>query len=216
MTEAEVIRVMIVDDYDILRNGVAVSLRMFPDIQLVAEAATGDEAIRMCDQVPIDVILMDLVMPGTNGVTAIREIHARHPEIRIIALTSYDNEEYVEQAIHGGAISYLLKNLSAHELADAIRMAHKGQSVLAKEASQALVNATRRPSTDSLKLTPREREVLRLMVKGASNSEIARALTVSESTAKKHVSNVLIKLNVSSRTEAVAFALQNRIASDKP
>ncbi len=216
MTEAEVIRVMIVDDYDILRNGVAVSLRMFPDIQLVAEAATGDEAIKLCEQVPIDVILMDLVMPGTNGVTAIREIHAHHPEIRIIALTSYDNEEYVEQAIHGGAISYLLKNVSADELADAIRMAYRGQSILAKEASQALVNATRRPSVGSLKLTQREHEVLRLMVKGASNSEIARALTVSESTAKKHVSNVLIKMNVSSRTEAVAFALQNRMLLDEP
>lgn len=216
MAQTGVIRVMIADDYDILRSGVAVSLRMFPDIQIVAEAATGDEAIKLCDKMAIDVILMDLVMPGTNGVTAIKRIHERHPDIKIIALTSYDNEEYVEQAIHGGAISYLLKNLTANELAEAIRKAHNGKSMLAKEASQALVNATRRPSIDSLKLTRREREVLRLMVQGASNSEIARTLTVSESTAKKHVSNVLIKMNVSSRTEAVAFALQNRIMLDKP
>jgi len=211
MTQESVIRVLIADDYDILRNGLAVSMRVFPDIRIVGEAATGAEAVAQCAALHPDVILMDLMMPGMTGVEACRVINEHHPEVAVIALTSYDNDMLVQETVKANAAGYFLKNVSPQQLADAIRAVHQGDRVFSEEAVQALVALAQRPSCATLKLTEREREVLRLIVTGASNSEIANALIISISTAKKHVSAVLEKLGVASRAEAIAFTLQNNL-----
>lgn len=213
MYKAQPIRVLIVDDQDMLRRGLAVFIKTHSDLELVGEACNGSEAIDMCQRLQPDVILMDMVMPGIDGPTAIRAIRQQNPHVRIIALTSYDDEKLVRAAIQAGVISYLIKKITIHELAEAIRAAHMGKSILAHEASQALVRAAKRLTTSTYNLTSREQEVLSLMVEGATNGEIARTLSISYSTAKKHVSNVLAKLKVTTRTEAVALAIQNRIVA---
>jgi len=211
---SERIRVMLVDDHAVVRSGLAAFLMAFDDLELVGEAADGSEAVRICERVQPDVILMDLVMPEMDGATATRLICERFPQIHVIALTSFKEDDLVQAVLEAGAIGYLLKNVSTEELADAIRSAHAGRPTLAPEATQALIHhATRRNSTvlgDDL--TDREREVLRLMVQGLNNTAIAEELVVSRSTVKFHVSNILSKLQATSRTEAVAFTLQNNLA----
>jgi NarL family two-component system response regulator LiaR len=210
MAQNPIIRVMIADDHDMLRKGVAVLLEAFEDLQLIGEASNGLEAVDLCSQLEPDVILMDLMMPEMNGITAINLIRQKHPLVQVIALTSFTSEELVQSALQAGAISYLLKNVSMDELADTIRAAYSGKSVLSEEATQALVNITHNPPS-SYYLTTREQEVLQLMVKGLSNIQIARHLTISQSTVKKHVSSILSKLQVNSRTEAVALAVHHKI-----
>jgi len=210
MTTSAPIRVLITDDHAMVRSGLSAFLMVNDDLELVGEASSGAEAVRACAEVRPDVVLMDLVMPGMDGAKAIREIHQAQPEIQIIALTSFPEEDLVQRALESGAISYLLKNVGADELADAIRRARAGQSTLAPEAAQVLIQRARQPAQGH-DLTQREREVLALMVKGLSNPEIAERLIVGRSTAKFHVSSVLNKLGVSSRTEAVALALQHRL-----
>ena len=204
------IRVMVADDHAMVRSGLAAFLMASEGLELVGEAANGLEAVRLSAQVQPVVVLMDMVMPGMDGPTAIKEIHTAQPAVQIIALTSFPEEDLIQRALEAGAISYLLKNVGADELADAIRRAKDGRSTLAPEAAQALILRARQP-THTYDLTQREREVLALMVKGLSNPEIAQRLIVGRSTAKFHVSSVLTKLGVSSRTEAVALALQNRL-----
>lgn len=211
MTPNYAIRVLIVDDQDMLRRGLAVFLRTHPDLELVGEAGNGSEAIELCERLLPDVVLMDMIMPGIDGPTAVRVIHQKNPVIRIIALTNYDDEKLVRSAIQAGVTSYLMKNINIHDLAEAIRAAYAGKSILAHEASQALVRSVKRPALTTYHLTIREQEVLALMVEGATNGEIAKNLCISYSTAKKHVSNVLAKLKVATRTEAVALAIQNRL-----
>ncbi len=213
MTETNLIRVMLVDDHAVVRSGLSAFLLAFDDLELVAEAGGGEEAVRLCEQFQPDVVLMDLVMPGMDGAAATRAIRERCPQIQIIALTSFKEKELVQGALEAGAIGYPLKNVTAGELADAIRAAHAGRPTLAPEAAQVLIQATREPPALGFDLTPREREVLALMVEGLSNPEIAARLVVSPSTAKFHVSNVLSKLGVSSRTEAVALALQHHLVT---
>ena len=213
MTNPTPIRVMVVDDHDMVRRGLAAFLRVKPDLKLVAEARNGQEAVELCAERQPDVILMDLVMPQMDGATATRLIRERCPQIQVIALTSFQEQALVEQALQAGAISYLLKNVSANDLADAIRSAHAGRSTLAPEAVQALVQATGHEPNLGHDLTPREREVLALMVKGLHNPEIAARLTVSHSTAKAHVSNILAKLGASSRMEAISLALQHKLVT---
>ena len=210
MSTSTAIRVLIADDHAMVRSGLAAFLMANEDLELVGEASNGVEAVRACAKVRPDVVLMDLVMPGMDGATAIREIHAVQPDVQVIALTSFPEEDLVQRALESGAISYLLKNVSADELAEAIRRAKAGRSTLAPEAAQALILRARQP-VQTYDLTQREREVLALMVKGLSNPEIAQRLIVGRSTAKFHVSSVLTKLGVSSRTEAVALALQHHL-----
>jgi NarL family two-component system response regulator LiaR len=207
------IKVMIVDDHDVLRNGLAVFLSTCDDMELVGEAANGLEAVQQCETLRPDVILMDLVMPEMDGVTATRLIRQRYPDVRIVALTSFDDGELVQAALQAGALSYLLKNISAAELVNAIRAAHSGKATLSPEAAQVLISTVSRAARTGSELTGREQEVLSLMAKGLPNHEIAQRLSITHFTVKKHVSNILAKLSVSSRTEAVAFAIQHRLVS---
>ena len=214
MTESDRIRVLIVDDHAMLRRGLVTFLLSFDDLELVGEAANGVEALRLCGQVQPDVVLMDLVMPNMDGATATRAIRQRYPQVQVIALTSFREEELVRGALEAGAIGYLLKNVPADELAEAVRAAHAGRPTLAPEAAEALIQVTTHPPPVlGQDLTPREREVLALMVDGLRNAEIAERVTVSPSTVKFHVSRILSKLNVSSRTEAVALALQHDLST---
>jgi NarL family two-component system response regulator LiaR len=204
---------MLVDDHAVVRSGLGAFLLAFDDLELVGEAGGGEEAVRLCEQLRPDVVLMDLVMPGMDGAVATRAIRERCPQIQVIALTSFKEKELVQGALEAGAIGYLLKNVAANELAGAIRAAHAGRPTLAPEAAQALIQAAREPPSPGYDLTPREREVLALMVEGLSNPEIAERLVLSASTVKFHVSNILSKLGVTSRTEAVALAVQHHLVT---
>ena len=213
MSQESPIKVMLVDDHTVVRSGLSAFLIAFDDLELVGEAGGGEEAVRLCQELRPDVVLMDLVMPGMDGAAATQAIRERCPDIQVIALTSFKEEELVQAAVQAGAIGYLLKNVTADELAEAIRAAHAGRPTLAPEATEALIRSTRRPPPLGHDLTERELEVLRLMVEGLSNPEIAERLIVSRSTAKFHVSNVLSKLGATSRTEAVALALQQNLVN---
>lgn len=216
MNESQAIRVMLVDDHAVVRSGLAAFMMVFEDLELVGEANSGAEAVRLCEQLEPDVVLMDLVMPGMDGATATRAIRERCPSAQIIALTSFKEQELVQGALEAGAIGYLLKNVSADELADAIRAAYAGKPTLAPEATQVLIRASRavtEPPKLGFDLTEREHEVLELLVEGMTNPEIAERLVVSRSTVKFHVSSILSKLGVSSRTEAVALAIQEKLVA---
>ena len=205
------IRVMLVDDHAVVRSGLGAFLYVFDDLELVAEAKDGKDAISQCETVNPDVILMDLVMPVMDGAAATKAIRERWPQIQVVALTSFKEDELVQGALQAGAIGYLLKNISADELANAIRSAYVGKPTLAPEAAQALIHAAIKPEKPDYGLTNREDEVLLLMTDGLSNVDIAERLVVSRSTVKFHVSSILSKLSVSSRTEAVAMALQQKL-----
>ena len=204
-------RVVIVDDHALVRSGLVAFLQVFDDLELVGEASGGDEAIRLCAELQPDVVLMDLVMPGIDGPAATSAIRERCPNTRVIALTSFPEEDLVPRALQAGATSYLLKNVGADDLASAIRAAKAGRATLAPEAAQALIQQSTRPPAPGSDLSPREREVLRLMVEGLNNPEIADRLIVGRSTVKFHVSSILGKLGVQSRTEAVALAVQHHL-----
>jgi NarL family two-component system response regulator LiaR len=210
-TSTKPIRILLVDDHIMVRRGLATILKVFDDLQLVGEAEDGETAIRLSTEVLPDVILMDMVMPVMDGATATRAIRQIHPHVQIIALTSFKEGDIIKNALEAGAIGYLLKDISADELAWAIRAAYAGRATLSPEAAQALVETANQPPPPGLDLTGREREVLSLMIEGLNNTQIAGKLTVSPSTVKSHVSSILSKLGVASRTEAVALALRNGI-----
>ncbi len=205
------IRVLIVDDHTMVRNGLTSFLKNEPEFELVGEARDGREAIECCGALKPDVILMDLVMPELGGVAATRAIHQRWPQVRVIALTSFQEKELVQDALQAGAIGYLLKNVSGDELAEAIRQAHGGRPTLAPEAVQALIQPPAEPATNTVELTRREQEVLALLAKGMSNPEIAERLVISRATVKVHVSSILSKLGVANRAEAISLAIQNKL-----
>ena len=207
------IRVMLVDDHTMVRRGLATILKVFDDLELAGEAANGEDAIQLCTQVLPDVVLMDMVMPDMDGVTATRAIRQQFPALQVIALTSFKDRGLVQEALHAGAIGYLLKDVSADALAQAIRAAHAGRATLSPEAAQALVQAATQPPTPGHDLTERERDVLILMVEGLNNTQIADRLVVSPSTIKSHVSHVLAKLGVASRTEAAALAVRHGLVT---
>ena len=205
------IRVMLVDDHTMVRRGLSTFLSAFDDLTLAGEAESGAAAIRLCGEVLPDVILMDMVMPDMDGAAATRLIRQQFPQVQVIALTSFKEGDLVKNALEAGAIGYLLKDVSADELVDAIRAAHAGRATLSPEAAQALVETANQPPAPGLDLTERELEVLALMVEGLNNTQIAGRLTISSSTVKSHVSNILSKLGVASRTEAVTLALRSRL-----
>jgi len=212
MTDTKLIRVMLVDDHAVVRSGLSTFLMTCDDMELVGEASSGEQALSLCLKVKPDVVLMDLVMSGMDGATTTRRIREECPEIQVIALTSFKEQELVQGALEAGAIGYLLKDVTADELASAIRAAYAGKPTLAPEAAEVLIQATRAPAKKiGFDLTNREREVLALMVQGLKNNDIADKLVVSRSTAKFHVSSILSKLGAASRTEAAAIALQNNL-----
>ncbi len=213
MADPDKIRVMLVDDHGMVRRGLAAFLSIQPDLSLVGEAANGQEAIAECERSQPDIILMDLIMPEMDGATAIKIIKERWPNIQIIALTSFPEKDLVHRALQSGAISYLLKNVSANDLAKAIRSARVGQATLAPEATRVLIHAANQGPSPGHDLTPRERQVLALIVEGLSNPDIALDLSVSRSTARAHVSQILSKLGVSNRAEAIALAFRSGLVS---
>ncbi len=205
------IRVMLVDDHSMVRRGLATFLKVFDDLQLAGEAESGEAAVKLCAEVQPDVILMDMVMPVMDGAAATRAIRQQFPQVQVIALTSFKEGELIKNALEAGAIGYLLKDVSADDLVWAIRSAHAGRATLSPEVAQSLVDTANLPPSPGLDLTEREREVLMLVIEGLSNTQIAGRLSVSPSTIKSHVSNILSKLGVASRTEAVTLALRNHI-----
>jgi NarL family two-component system response regulator LiaR len=209
--EVQTIRVVVVDDHEMVRSGLATFLRVVPDLEFVGEAGTAEEAVRVCERTQPDVVLMDMVMPGADGVAATRVVRQQCPNTRVIALTSFPEEDLVQRALEAGATGYLLKNLGASELAEAIRSAVRGKPTLAPEAAQALIQRVTRPAAPGHDLSAREREVLGLMKQGLSNRSIAERLIISPSTADFHVSNILGKLGAASRTEAVALAVRHHL-----
>lgn len=205
------IRVMIVDDHAVVRSGLSAFLMVYDDLEFVGEAGGGLEAVRKCPEIKPDVILMDLVMPEVDGSEATRLIREACPHVQVIALTSYKEEELVQGALKAGAIGYLLKNVTTEELAKAIRAAHAGRPTLAPEAAEVLIRAATNKEEADPGLTDRELEILKLMVDGLSNPDIAKKLFVSRSTVKFHVSNILMKLGAASRTEAVSMAIHGKL-----
>jgi NarL family two-component system response regulator LiaR len=204
------IRIMLVDDHAVVRSGLSAFLSVNSDLELVGEAENGEQAVARAGILKPDVILMDLMMPVMDGVAATRAIKQHNPSIQIIALTSFQEDELVQGAMKVGAIGYLMKNVSARELAAAIRAAKDGKMTLSPEAAQALVRATQQ-AAETNDLTERERQVLKLMVEGLNNAEIAERLVVSLSTVKYHISNVLMKLGVDNRVAAVTMAIQKKL-----
>lgn len=213
MNTSQRIRVMLVDDHTVVRSGLATFLRAYEDLELVGQAKNGAEALNLCHIKKPDVILMDLMMPEMDGIAATRAILSEYPGVKIIAMTSFDEEDLVHGVLAAGAISYLLKNVTSDELAKAIRDAASGRSTLSPEAARVLVQATRPTQDPWVDLTEREREVLNLVVQGHSNRQIADAMIISLATVKAHVSSILSKLQVSSRTEAIAYAIKHKLVA---
>lgn len=205
------IRIVIVDDHAMLRKGLGVFLLSYADLKLVGEAANGKEAIALCADEQPDVVLMDLMMPIMDGISATYRIRHDFPHIQVITLTSFGEERLVKGALEAGAISYLFKKVSADDLAKAIRAARDGISTYAPEVTDILVRSIREPTPIFEELTPREAEVLSLMVKGMGNNEIAKVLVISPYTVKSHVGSILARLGVASRTEAIVKVLDHNL-----
>jgi len=206
------IRVLIVDDHSVVRQGLQMFLALDPDIEIIGEAENGREALLRARELRPDVILMDLLMPEMNGVAAIKAIKAELPEIEIIALTSVLEDKAIFDAIREGATGYLLKDTESHKLCEAIKAASVGQVQLSPEVAARLMREIRAPESPET-LTERETDVLLALTRGLSNSEIAEALFITERTVKAHVSNILGKLGLASRTQAALYALKNGLIS---
>jgi DNA-binding NarL/FixJ family response regulator len=206
LPEAGKIRVIIVDDHPVVRFGLAAIIGLEPDMEVVAQAASGEEACSICSGQPADVVLMDLRLPGLSGVEAIQAIRKARPALRFIVLTTYDGDEDIHRALEAGAQAYLLKGMSHVALTGAIRRAYAGLKYIPAVVSQRL--AERPPHSE---LSARELEVLKLMAKGLSNKEIGESLGISEATVKWHVNIIFSRLNVRDRTEATVVALQRGI-----
>ncbi len=211
MNTSQMIRVMLVDDHKVVRSGLATFLSAHDDLELVGEAKNGREAVNLCHQMKPDVILMDLLMPEMDGIAATRAILADDPEMKIIAMTSFEDKDLVHGVLAAGAMGYLLKNISSDELAKAIRDAVAGRSTLSPEAARVLIQSTRPTEQPVCDLTEREMEVLNLVVQGNSNQQIADTMVISLATVKVHISSILSKLQVSSRSEAIAYAIKHKM-----
>jgi NarL family two-component system response regulator LiaR len=207
------IRVMIVDDHEMVRIGLAAYLKTQPDFEVVAEAADGKDAVQLSREIKPDVVLMDLVMSGMDGIAATREICRMPDAPKVIVLTSFIDDEKVYPALEAGAFSYLLKTSKAQEIAEAIRLAMKGQPVLEAEVTGKVLSRMRRPeeSKPHEALTAREMQILKLIAEGKTNQEIADALCISIRTVKTHITHILDKLQVDDRTQAAVYAHRNKL-----
>jgi NarL family two-component system response regulator LiaR len=205
------ITVVIVDDHELVRSGLESVLSLYDDLELVGEARSGEAAVALCAAKHPDVVLMDLIMRGMDGVAATEQLLRRSPGARVLVLTSFSDSDLIERALRAGAIGYLLKSVSGDELAAAIRRAYAGLPTLAPEAAQVLIDAVTTPASDGVVLTAREREVLSLLTEGLTNAEIAARLFVSLSTVKTHVSSIIAKLGAATRTEAATIAVREHL-----
>jgi len=208
MIESEPIRVLIVDDHPMVRGGLKDFIFAYEWMEVVGEAQNGVEAVEFCAGHEVDVVLMDMVMPLMDGSEATRRIQALGKPVKVIILTSFHEQDLVQQALRAGATSYLLKNVTAGELAEAIRAAHSGFSTLAPEATRALIHSDPQIPGSGFDLTDREREVLALLVKGLSNQEISNNLHISMATVKYHLTRLFSKLGAKNRIEAVTTAIE--------
>ncbi|HEX5837427.1 MAG TPA: response regulator transcription factor [Anaerolineales bacterium] len=205
------IKILLVDDHAVVRSGLSKFLMVNKDLKLVGEASDGAEAVQLVSLHRPDVVLMDLMMPGTDGITATREIRQKYPAVKVIALTSFAEQNMIQGALQAGAVGYLQKNVTAAELGNAIRSACAGHMILSPEATQVLAQSVAQPHIPGEQLTEREREVLKCMVDGLNNNAIAEALFVSLGTVKFHISNIFHKLGVNSRVEAVKMAIEQKL-----
>lgn len=209
--DASPIRVLIVDDHPMMRKGLRSFLEVTRGLECIGEAESGEEAIEVCGQLAPHVVIMDLMMPGIGGAAAIRVLRDRYPQTHVLALTSFADPHLVQEAVNAGATGYLLKNVSAPELADAVFAAAAGRTKMGPEAVQALVQMAADPRPVGSDLTQREREILALLVRGMTNYEIAQHLSISEATVRFHVGNILGKLEVGNRTEAAQVAFKHHL-----
>ena len=205
------IKILIADDHPLVRHGIKTFLETYDDIYIVGEAENGREAIEICEKHLPDVVLMDVRMPGLNGIEATNHILKKRPNIKVIILTSFIEKELIENSLKAGASSYLLKNESGERIVRVIRDAYQGKSNLSSEATQIMISEVRDPLSKRFQLTKREKEILSLMVEGLSNKEIAKRLTLSTSTIQFHITNILSKFGVSKRTEAIYLALKQKL-----
>jgi NarL family two-component system response regulator LiaR len=212
----DVIRVFVTDDHAIIRKGIRATLALIPDMEIVGEAVDGVQAVSGVNEAQPDVVLMDLVMPQMDGIEAIRKIKAQHPDLRILVLTTFAGEDKIFPAIKAGALGYHLKDSEPEDLVEAIRQVYRGESalhpIIARKVLQELTQPANQPPTPD-PLTPREVEVLGLVAKGMENPEIATTLVISEATVRTHVSNIMNKLHLASRTQAALYALREGLAS---
>ena len=212
MNEHVPIKVMIVDDHPVVRSGLTAMFHAFADLQLIGEAASGYEALAKCQQTLPDVILMDMMMPGMDGIEVTRAILEQHPSVKIIILTSFAEEDMVQDALKAGATSYLLKNAPIDQLADAIRLAYSGQPTLSPEATVSLIKTQTKPLNKiGSNLTKREKQVLSLLIEGLSNEEIANKLMISHATVRHHVSACISKVGATNRTQAAVLAVKHNL-----
>lgn len=214
----DTIRVVIVDDQALIREGVAALLAMLPGLEVVGQAAGGREALTLVADLLPDVVLMDVRMPGMNGVAATREIHERFPCIRVIVLTTFDNDEYVFESLKAGACGYLLKNADPDQLAAAIRSVHRGEAVLDPAVTEKVIRRAARVESElayNERLTPREQQVFKLMAGGNTNAEIAERLCLAEGTVKNYLSQIIGKLGARDRAHAVRLGVEWGLLTDE-
>ena len=211
----EKITVLIADDHSVVRQGVRVFLETVGEIEVIGEASSGEEAVEACAEHAPDVVLLDLILPGINGVETTREIKQVSPRSNVVILTSYHDDEHILPAIRAGALSYLLKDVSPPELVEAVKKASCGEAMLHPQIAQKIMKGLREQPADRNalldELSPRELEVLKLVADGLSNAEIGDRLFISEKTVKSHVSNILSKLHLADRTQAAVYAWRNKV-----
>jgi NarL family two-component system response regulator LiaR len=211
MSAASTIRVLVVDDHPLAHSGMRFFLSAFTDLEMIGAACDGEEALALCARLQPDVVIMDMLMPGMDGSTATATIRERYPQTRVLALSTFNDSDLVDQALLAGACGYLLKNVSPFDLANAIRAAFEGRTVMAPEVHAAMDETLRRPHLPGADLTEREREVLNLVTQGLSNQQIADRLSITRSTVKFHIGSIFTKLGIATRSEAIALAYRRRL-----
>lgn len=207
------IKVMIVDDHDMVRYGLKVLLQEFDDFEVVCETGDSRLILTLCAAHHPDIILMDILMPNVDGVVATRLVREKFPDIRVVALTSTDDESTISEMLRAGAISYILKTGTIDEVANAVRAAYRGKATLAPEATSVLMSTIHQPIKVGYDLSKQELRVLALLVEGLNNREIAERMVVSQSTVKAHVGNIFAKLNTNSRTKAITIAMRHQLVN---